>query len=478
MFPTSRSFLDDLRTVLDPSCIIQNPHTSQHAHCLTDRRARYTGRAQAIVYPRSTQEVSDIVQICQHHLCPIVCQGGNTGLCGGATPDHSGTAILLSLKKMNRVRTIEYANNSAIVEAGVVLADFKNTLAPHGFWFPLSLPSEKMCTVGGTIATNAGGTSAIRYGVMREQVLGLEVVLADGSIWSYLTGLRKNNMGYDLKHLFIGSEGTLGVITAAHVILHRKPLHQAMAWLTLSSLDQLLPLMATVRHHHGAHISAVELLSIDSLLLVQRYYPHQLMPAPLDQAWHLLVELSDTYAPSLYRDLRQTLDTLTAQKIIHQGFCTDEIPCMQRWWEVRLSIPYAEARHGPWIKHDISVPLSAIPDFITHTTRVIHTHYPHAQVLCFAHVGDGNLHYNITFGDTQLVTTHHATINRIVYAHVQQCAGSISAEHGIGQLKCHELAQHIGPAHLALMHHIKNVFDPNHLLNPGKLFESSRGDGY
>lgn len=439
---------------------------------LVDWRGRYHGRAQAVVRPGDTAEVAAAVRACADLHIPIVPQGGNTGMCGGATPDESGQAIVLSLGRMNRVRAIDTANATITVDAGVPLAQVQQAAAEAGLHFPLSLGSEGSCTIGGNLSTNAGGTAVLRFGNARDLVLGLEVVLADGRIWDGLRGLRKDNTGYDLKQLFVGAEGTLGIITAAVVKLFPAPARRATALAAVRNPQAAVDLLRGLKSSLGDRLVGFELISGVALSLCRKHHPA--LPDPLPgHPWYALVQADD---PAAGGALQEAVEQAFAIDI-EQGHVADVVIAQseeqaQTLWALRENISEAQRREGHNIKHDIALPVSAIPEFIETAEAQLAGAFPGARLIVFGHLGDGNLHYNLQapIGEApDAFLTKAPAVNRIVHDLVAARAGSISAEHGIGQLKRAELTHYKTPLEIELMRAVKSALDPAGLLNPGKV---------
>jgi len=440
---------------------------------LTDWRRRFTGRAQAIVLPSTTGEVAAVVSACAEQRVPIVPQGGNTGLAGGATPDASGDAIVLSLKRLNRVREVDAINGTITVEAGCVLHDVQQAAHDAGQLFPLSLAAEGTATIGGNLSTNAGGTQVLRYGNARELALGLEVVLPSGEVWNGLRGLRKDNTGYDLRDLFIGAEGTLGVITAACLKTFPLPRAQVTALFALDSVPPALALLALAQSVTGPTLTAFEFFSVTCLQLVTRHFPDQRSPFERTHAQYVLLELSDhedeQHAAALLQALaEQALDKqLIADAVIAQSAAQS-----RSLWMLRELIPEAQRREGNNIKHDISVPISSIARFVDETDALLAQHLPGVRMVTFGHLGDGNLHYNVGAPagmDDDRFFAHQSAIYECVHDQVTRFSGSISAEHGIGQLKRDENARYKSGVEMDLMRAIKRTLDPLNIMNPGKV---------
>ena len=440
---------------------------------LTDWRRRFIGRAQAVVLPSTAGEVAAVVSACSDQRVPIVPQGGNTGLVGGATPDASGDAIVLSLKRLNRVREVDAINGTITVEAGCVLHDVQQAAHDAGRLFPLSLAAEGTATIGGNLSTNAGGTQVLRYGNARELALGLEVVLPSGEIWNGLRGLRKDNTGYDLRNLFIGAEGTLGVITAACLKTFPLPRAQVTALFALDAVVPALALLALAESSAGQTLTAFEFFSATCLQLVTRHFPDQRSPFERTHEQYVLLELSDhedeQHAAALLQALaEQALDKqLIADAVIAQSAAQS-----RSLWMLRELISEAQAREGNNIKHDISVPISSIARFIDETDSLLAQRFPGIQMVTFGHLGDGNLHYNVSAPanmSNDRFFAQQPAIYECVHDQVTRFSGSISAEHGIGQLKRDENARYKSIVELNLMRAIKRTLDPLNIMNPGKV---------
>lgn len=438
----------------------------------TDWRKRWFGRALAVVRPGSTDEVARIVKACADNRTAIVPQGGNTGLCGAATPDGSGTQVIVNLSRMNRIRGVDPLNNTLTVEAGCVLANLQRAAEEADRLFPLSLAAEGSCEIGGNLSTNAGGVQVLRYGNTRDLVLGLEVVLPSGEVWHGLRGLRKDNTGYDLKHLFIGAEGTLGIITAAVLKLFPRPRAQATALVALDSPRKALDLLAQMRERCGDRLTAFELMSAICVALVGKHFS---VPAPFDRTYpqYVLLELSDTNAgPALGQLAEAALAEALATGLALDAVVAASMAQAKQLWSLRENISEAQAAEGRNIKHDVSLPISRIADFIEATDAALLEAFPGARMVTFGHVGDGNLHYNLAppkGGDEDSFMAAQSQANRIVHDSVASFGGSISAEHGIGQYKRAELLRYKSSVELQLMRSLKQALDPLALMNPGKV---------
>jgi FAD/FMN-containing dehydrogenase len=434
---------------------------------LKDWRGRYTGAAHCVVRPANSAEVAAVVKACVAAQTAIVPQGGNTSHCGAATPDGSGKAVLLSLSRLNQIITVDAQNNAIFVEAGCTLAAVQDAARKVDRLFPLSLAAEGSCLIGGNLSTNAGGVQVLRYGNTRELTLGLEVVLPNGEIWNGLRALRKDNTGYDLKQLFIGAEGTLGIITAAVLKLFPLPRRQATCWLNVASPSIAVDLLNQAKNHFDAQLTAFELISDASLELVLRHIPDAKRPGEISP-WYVLAEFSDGDQSAI----EHWLAAMMAAGLAGDAVMAHNDTQAARLWALREHISEAQKREGVSIKHDISVPVSRIADFLAAADAALAAAYPGIRVVAFGHVGDGNLHYNLSRPDAQEngeFIASQSAVNRLVHDIVHALDGSISAEHGIGQLKREELQRYKSPVELAMMRSIKQAFDPLGLMNPGKI---------
>jgi FAD/FMN-containing dehydrogenase len=464
------TLLDTLRAVVGETNVLVDGDLSAYE---LDWRRRYRGRALAVARPAATSEVTAIVAACASHGVAVVTQGGNTGLVGASVPDASGTQLLLNLGRMNRVRSIDAANLTMTVDAGCLLQSVQEAAAAHGLLYALSLAAEGSCTIGGNLATNAGGTQVLRYGNARELCLGLEVVTADAEVWNGLTGLRKDNTGYDLRDLFIGSEGTLGVITGATLKLHPQPAAVTTALAAVPSLDAAIELLQLCQARLGAGLTGFEVMGRHALDLVRTHMPQLARPLP-PADWSVLVEQSDAeseaHAQVLFESL---LETALERGIVTDAAVASSLDQAAAMWQLRESIPLAQAAEGPNIKHDISLPISAIPRFVAATDAALLRAFPGVRLVNFGHLGDGNLHYNVQppqrGAAADYLRDHEHAVNTLVYDAVDAHAGSISAEHGIGALKRDELARRKSPVALKLMRAVKHALDPQGLMNPGRM---------
>ena len=471
-----------MNALLDPlRAIVGAPHVLTHDDPTTDLsawendwRQRAQGRALAVVRPGSTADVAAVVKACAAAGASIVPQGGNTGLVVGSVPDDSGKQVVLSLTRMNRVRAIDGANLTMTVDAGCVLQTLQEAAEKAGFLFPLSLAAEGSCTIGGNLATNAGGTQVVRYGNARDLCLGLEVVTAQGEVWHGLTGLRKDNTGYDLRDLFVGSEGTLGVITAATMKLYPLPAAQLTAWAAVPSLDDAVTLLGLAHQHLGAGLTGFEVMGQFALSLVAKHFPQQRVPLWEGSPYCVLLENSDSESEQHARaQFERLLETAFENGVVSDAVVAESLQQAHALWHIRESIPLAQAEEGLNIKHDISIPVSRIPAFCAETDALLEREIPGVRLVNFGHLGDGNLHYNVQApadGDPKaFLREQEARVNTLVFDAVARFDGSISAEHGVGSLKADKLPHYKDPVALAMMRSIKQALDPQNLLNPGRV---------
>jgi FAD/FMN-containing dehydrogenase len=444
---------------------------------LGDWRGRYRGRAAALLSPASTAEVQGIVARCAEARVALVPQGGNTSMVGGATPDAGGDSLLLSLRRMNSVRSVSADDNVAVAEAGVILSDLHDKAAAAGRRFPLSLGAKGSATVGGLVSTNAGGTQVLRFGPMRSLVVGLEAVLPDGSLLEGLSALRKDNRGYDLKQLLIGAEGTLGVVTAAGLKLVPTAGSRSVAWAGLESPEAALVLLRRLEARLGESVESFELVPENVLALVLAAIPGTRAPLVGTHRWHVLV---DSVAPEGARDAGEALAEVLAGAL-EEGLAQDALVAASEaqaaaLWRLRESIAEAERHQGPSVKHDVSVPVSAMPAFIERARTAVESRFEGARVVAFGHLGDGNVHFNVqppaAAAAEAWLTAQAEAVTRLVHDLVGEAGGSISAEHGIGQSKLAELARTASPARLAALRAVKQALDPAGIMNPGKLLPS------
>jgi FAD/FMN-containing dehydrogenase len=440
---------------------------------LSDWRGRFTGRALAVLRPLDAAQVAGLVRLCAAHRVPLVPQGGRTGLVIGSVPDESGQAVVLSLRRLNRIRAVDPINRTMTVDAGCILHDIQQAASQQGMLFPLSLAAEGSCTIGGNLSTNAGGTGVLRYGNTRELCLGLEVVTAQGELWDGLRGLRKDNTGYDLRDLYIGAEGTLGVITGAVLKLFPQPKAGITALVALASCRDALELLSLAQETAGPTLTGYELMSDVCLRLVGKHFPKLPHPFPQTHPQYALLELSSHESEQhAVRLLEATIENALEAGLAQDAVVATSIAQSRALWAIREHIPLAQAASGKNIKHDISVPISRIADFVEQTDTLLARAWPGVQVVCFGHLGDGNLHYNIAPPEGtphEAFLAYQGDINRIVHDSVAGFGGSISAEHGIGALKRDELPRYKAQVELDLMRAIKAALDPLGIMNPGKI---------
>lgn len=437
---------------------------------LTDWRGRYTGSARAMASPANTQELAELVRLCAKHGVPIVPQGGNSGMSGGATPDSSGGALLLSLRRMNAIRALDPQARTAQCEAGVILQSLHEAAEAHGLRFPLTLGGKGSATIGGLISTNAGGTQVLRHGSMRAQVLGLEAVLADGTVYSALTPLKKDNRGFDLKQLFIGSEGTLGIITAATLRLVPAIPNRMVIWAGLASVQQARALLLHCQQQADAALEGFEVLPQTCLDAVLSYLPTARAPLTQPHAWHALIELvGDDPTPLGEAMLASALEA----GLLEDAVIAASEAQAEAFWNLRESISPAERAKGPAMQHDIAVPVERMADFLDHAVPVMESRWPGTRAFGFGHLGDGNVHFHVQAPSgvdrAAWEQSDGKAISQAVDDLVTEWQGTISAEHGIGQLKVDELDRLSDPVALALLHKVKFALDPQQLFNPGKL---------
>jgi FAD/FMN-containing dehydrogenase len=466
-------FLQQCRNVLGAQYVISGE--SEMEPYLTDWRRRFTGKACAVLKPGSTSEVATIVKLCNAAAVAIVPQGGNTGLVLGSVPDQSGRALVLSLTRLNGVRSVDPLNNTMTVEAGCILEQVQQEAHKAGRLFPLSLAAQGSCTIGGNLSTNAGGTAVLRYGNMRDLCLGLEVVTPQGEIWDGLRGLRKDNTGYDLRDLYIGAEGTLGIITAAVLKLFPLPKAQLTAFAAMRTPAHALRFLSIAQEECGASLTGFELISDFCLQLVSRHFPQLHLPFAAQHVQYVLLELSDSEsAEHAMTRLEAVMSSALENSIIEDAVIASSIAQSKALWALREHIPLAQAAEGKNIKHDISVPISHIADFIQDTDALLQQAFPGCRMVTFGHLGDGNLHYNVSSPagvDDDAFILRQAEVNRIVHDNVNRFGGSISAEHGLGALKRDEIKRYKSSTELQLMRTIKAALDPLNLMNPGKILQ-------
>jgi FAD/FMN-containing dehydrogenase len=469
--PPSQHTLAELKAAVGAGCWFDSQ--ADTAPYVVDFRRLYHGATPLVLLPRHVAEVSKILEICHRAEVAVVPHGGNTSYCGAATPDDSGSQVVLSMQRLNRLRQMDAANYSMIVEAGVTLAAAQTAARAADRLFPLSLGSEGTAQIGGNLSTNAGGTAVLRYGMMRDLVLGLEVVLADGRVISGLKNLRKDNTGYDVKSLFIGAEGTLGVITAASLKLFPLPADSATALVSVNSPQHALDLLSRLRTAAGDQITTFELMPRLAVELTVKYIAGVANPLAQDSAWYLLVELT---SPNPHQNLvaliSHELQEAAANDTVQDALIATSIAQSLAMWKLRESVPEAQRHHGASLKHDISVPVSSIPKLIEEGSALVRRLVPEGEVLAYGHLGDGNLHFNVSQrpdADRTAFLRRGEQLERAIFDLVDNLGGSISAEHGIGRLKAAEFARRADPVELAVMRDLKHALDPKGILNPGKV---------
>lgn len=462
---------DKLRAVLGSGGFIDDPALIDPY--LVDFRRLYHGASPYVARPATTLEVAAVVQICAEHRIGIVPHGGNTSYCGGATPDGSGSQLVMSLQRLNRIRKLDAEGYSVTAEAGCTLLDVQQAADDVQRLFPLSLGSEGTCQIGGNISTNAGGTAVLRYGMMRELVLGLEVVLPDGQVLDQLRALRKDNTGYDVKQWFIGAEGTLGVITAACLKLFPRPAAHLTAFIAVSDLDRAVALLTQVRDHMGDAVIAFEVMPRLAVELVVKHLADVRDPLQSPHLWYVLVEIAlsgdeQSQTDHFERFLARALDNGAIQDAVVAASEAQRLSM----WRIRENVPAAQSREGASLKHDISLPIALIPQFVATAGAAALAAVPGARMVAYGHLGDGNLHFNFSQSPQQSATEFLAradAVKRVVHDLVAAHGGSISAEHGIGQLKVEELRRYEDPVALSLMRTMKRALDPHGIMNPGKV---------
>jgi FAD/FMN-containing dehydrogenase len=474
----------EMSAPLDPALIARFAEITGARYALTgeadvapyvvERRGLWAGRASLVLRPGSVDEVSRILQLATETRIPIVPQGGNTGLVGGQMPDRTGREVVLSLSRLDRIRELDPLSNTITAEAGVVLEKLHGAAEAANRLFPLSLASQGSCQIGGNLSSNAGGTGVLAYGNARELCMGVEVVLPTGEVLDDLRKLKKDNTGYDLKNLFVGAEGTLGVITAAVLKLFPKPKGREVAWAGVSSPEDALRLFGLAEDRAGAALTAFELIGATPLSFAEKHMPGgAVRPLADDWPWHVLIEVSSGRSAEDARVLVE--DILTAgleADVVGDATIAQSLGQAAAFWKLREFLSDAQRPEGASIKHDISVPVASIPEFIKRAAKAVASVSPEARIVCFGHMGDGNLHYNISQpvgGDSEAFLSLYRAMNKAVHDVVRELKGSISAEHGIGQLKRDELIATAPPIAIDLMRRIKAAFDPAGIMNPGKV---------
>ncbi len=462
--------LDDLAGRFSGRMLVED---DDMAPFLVDWRGLWHGRAIGVAQPDTPEGVAAVVRWCAERGVPVVPQGGNTGLSGGATPDASGNAMILSLTRLDRVRAVDPLNGTITLDAGCLLQRVQEAADAVDRLFPLSLAAEGSCTIGGNLATNAGGTAVLRYGNARELCLGLEVVTAAGEVWDGLRALRKDNSGYDLRDLFIGSEGTLGVITGAVMKLFPKPAARVAAFLAVPSSAAALALFDTARARLDTAVTAFELLSEQCLALVMAHVAGTRRPLTTAARWYVLIELTDLASEEVARAaLEALLEQAFDAALVLDGAVAQSITQSRDFWRLRETVSEAQGQEGETIKHDVAVPVSAMADFLTEADAAVTARWPDLRLVTFGHLGDGNLHYNLSppaGGSGDGFLARQEAINRVVHDIVDRHRGTISAEHGLGVLRRDEAVRYKAPVELAMMRAIKRALDPAGIMNPGKL---------
>ena len=466
----SAGFLAQCRATVGDAHVLTGEAMARH---LTDWRGRFTGRALAVLRPADTAEVAALVRHCIEHRVPVVPQGGNTGLVLGSVPDASGQAVVLSLSRLNRIRAVDAINDTLTAEAGCLLQQVQEAASGAGRLFPLSLASEGSCTIGGNLSTNAGGTAVLRYGNARELTLGLEVVTAQGEVWNGLRGLRKDNTGYNLRDLFIGAEGTLGIITAAVLKLFPQPVARATTLFAIGSLHDALALLALARQRCDAALTGFELFSDVCLQLVEKHVSSLRSPFSARHPQYVLLEISDAESEAHAAALLESVAGSALERgLVRDAAVAASLSQSAALWALRENISMAQAAEGKNIKHDIALPISRIADFVAQTDAELQQRFPGCRMVSFGHLGDGNLHYNVSApagADDDAFLHQQAEVNLVVHDSVHRFGGSISAEHGLGALKREDIRRYKSGTEMDMMMAIKRALDPLNLMNPGKV---------
>ena len=468
--PTSE-LLNQLKQIVGPSGVVDQPQDI--APYLLDHRKLYRGATSLVLRPESTAQVSQILKLCHVHRIGVVPVGGNTSYCGGATPSSAGNEIVVSLSRLKGIRHIDPDNYTLTVEAGCVLAEVQQAAEASERLFPLSLGSEGSCQIGGNLSTNAGGTAVLRYGMARDLVLGLEVVLPDGRVLDDLNALRKNNTGYDLRDLFIGAEGTLGIITAATLKLYPLPRTRVTALVAVDDPASAVALLSFLRSSGSDALSTFELMPRIAIELVCRHIAGINDPFDDTHPWYVLIEASTAQLTDhLTEELSEVLVRAQQKHLVREVLLAQRSSQREFFWRIRETIPEAQTRAGGSIKHDVSVSISDLPKFIEEGTALCKRIAPEGVLVIYGHLGDGSLHFNINTPDTGAHPEFFAkktALNNAIHELAMRYRGSISAEHGIGQLKRDELAEFKNPVAMQLMHAIKQTLDPHGIMNPGKV---------
>ena len=462
--------LQKLKNTLGPKGWIEDKEIIEPY--LLEERGLFRGESSLLLKPKNTEEVSKILKLCNEYNIKVVPQGGRTGLCGGTIPSENGQEIMLSLERMNKIKDLNEANFTITVEAGCILNTIQNIADEKNFLFPLSLASEGSCTIGGNLSTNAGGINVLRYGMARDLVLGIEVVLANGEIWSNLTSLRKDNRGYDLKQLFIGSEGTLGIITSAVLKLFPAPRNIETALFAIPNTDAAIELLGLARNASADLLNAYELVSRIGMEMVIKHIPGAKEPIKDKYEWYVLIEFSSSSKNNLRKQMEDLFELALNKKIVFDGVIAESTQQRKELWVLRDGLNEAQKPEGGSIKHDISVPINNVSKFIDSASKCVEEFIPNSRVVAFGHIGDGNIHFNISQPlkqDKNEFLNKWNDVNKLVFDIVESLNGSFSAEHGIGKLKRKELRTYNPKIEIDLMKSIKSTFDPNNILNPGKV---------
>ena len=460
-----------LRALLGEDSVLTDPQDC--APFLVDHLGRCRGRALAVVQPRTVAEVAQVLTVCEAERIGVVPHGGNTSYCGGAIPDESGSELVLSLRRLNRIRNVDPDNYSLVAEAGCVLAQVQAAADAAERFFPLSIGSQGSCQIGGNLSTNAGGVNVLRYGMTRDLVLGLEVVLPGGRVLEGLSTLRKDNTGYDIKSLFLGAEGTLGVITAASFRLFPQIRARATALAAVPDVRAAVTLLGELRAASGERVSSFELIPRVGIELTTRHVPGVSDPLATAYEWYVLCELSSSRAAEpLDAVLEEALAAALARATVLDAALVRSERERGALWKLRETIPEAQRHEGASLKHDISLPVAALPEFVARAASWVGEHVPEGRLVAYGHVGDGNLHFNISqlpTADRERFLARAEEIRRAIHDMVREFGGSFSAEHGIGRLKVAELERYGSPVELELMRSVKRAFDPHGIMNPGKV---------
>ena len=465
----SPDFLSAAKDILGPKGWSEDPEDLEKV--ASPWRGTYKGETPFLAKPETTEQTAALVKLCNQHGVAITPQGGNTGLVDAGTPHGE---ICISMQRMTAIRSVDAVNNSLVIEAGAPLVTAQQAADEAKRLFPLSLGSEGTATIGGLISTNAGGVAVLRYGMMRDLILGLEVVLPNGEIWNGLSGLRKNNTGYDLKHLFAGAEGTLGIITAATLKLFPK-VQRASAWVTCKSAEDVVALLALVRDHAGDTVTSFEIIPANAIDMVQADVPDTRDPLPSDLPWRVLMEVSMSRAEHAREVIEEALGAAYEAELVKDAVIAESVAQAESFWHIRETIPLSKRAYGTALNQDISVPVSRIPDFIDSCNAAILELIPKSEFVIFGHVGDGNLHYSVcepADASEHVLAGQQSAVFRIIYDQVMAFDGSISAEHGVGRLKRDELERIRPKAATETMRAIKRAIDPNNIMNPQRVIST------